>query len=319
MPISIQLGENFYCYAFAGLTPSGELNQVEVAPKVWASKGLPVVPGEHWERWMGELAFRGLHTSLVLTATALQPAAGVVFNDELKRKLEILFLGILLQGVPDCRESYLIAGANETGDADARQFGRARAFYTTAGLRPLRVGIAELNRAAELAIALSSINRAGEEWRRLRRGIDALFDGIGEPRWQDGRLHDFVRCLEALILPEPGRTKTQFIHRAQTFAIANDAAREALEQMYDVRSQVEHLNHPLDPLPGATVKAREELLYRRTRQADELARFALRNVLDHQQLIETFKREDTIDAFWKQPDHLRAASWGPRLDLSSIQ
>ena len=310
MPISINARENFYCYAFAGLRPSEQLNQVEIAPKVWASNGLPVVPGEHWARWMGELAFRGLDTSLVLTATALQPNVGIVVNEELKRKVELVFLGLVLQGVPDYRESYLIAGANETGVADARHFGRGQGFYTTAGLPPLRVGLAQLNRAAQLGAALTSINRPGEDWRRLRRGIDALSEGFGEWKWQDGRLHNFVRCLEAFILPEPGRTKSQFVDRVQTIAIANDATREALEQMFDIRSQVEHLNHPLDPLPGVTLEAKEQLLYRRARQADELARFAIRTVLDDLKLIETYKSDAYNRCFLEAAESLKGRSLG---------
>jgi hypothetical protein len=254
-----------------------------------------------------------------LTATAAQASQGVVANEELKLKVELAFFGLVLQGVPDYRGSYLIAGANQSGEADARQFSPGRNLYNTAGLRPLRVGLAQLNRAADLAAAAASINSVGEDWRRLRRGIDALFDGLSKPRWQDGRLHNFVRCLEAFILPEQGRTKSQFVDRAQTIAKASDPTKAALEQMYDVRSQVEHLQHPLEPLPGATLRAKEQLVFLRTRQAEELARFAIRTVLDDPKLINTFKDDGGIDAFWKQPNHLRTAAWGPRFDLSSVQ
>ncbi len=57
---------------------------IEIAPRLWASKGLPVRPGEHWERWLGELAFRPLRAALVLTATANTP--GLVINTELRDK-----------------------------------------------------------------------------------------------------------------------------------------------------------------------------------------------------------------------------------------
>lgn len=171
------------------------LGGVEIAPKVWAGRGLPVVPGEHWEKWLGELPFRDIRTGLVLTATAPQPGPGHFINPELKRQVDYLAFGLILQGVPNYRESFLIAGANETGEPDARQFGRARVFYPARDLRPLSVGQPELKRAVFLAEKLKSVDNKGHDWRRLRRAIDALTKGSEEPYLQDERIHQFVRSL----------------------------------------------------------------------------------------------------------------------------
>jgi hypothetical protein len=142
--------------------------------------------------------------------------------------------------------------------------------------------------------------------------------GSTEPKLQDDRLHQFVRCMEGLILPDQGSTRSQFVHRAQTFALANEAATVALGQIYDIRSKVEHLHYPLSLIPGNTVKEKEDLLYRRVRQADALARFAVRHVLESEALTEAFKTDENIDAFWHQPDGDRVARWGDRLDLDLI-
>lgn len=316
--VSIQRGENFCCQTFGDLRAEDFSNEPEFAPRVWASKGLPVIPGEHWERWLGELSFQSLRDSLVLTVTCPQPERGHVVDEGLKRKLDCLTFGILLQGVPRYRESFLISGANESGEADARQFSRARVFYPSWKLRRLVVGRAELDRAVRLAASLESINREGEDWRRLRRAVDSLMKGSTEPKLQDDRLHQFVRCMEGLILPDQGSTRSQFVHRAQTFALANDAATVALGQIYDVRSKVEHLHHPLSLIPGNALKEKEDPLYRRVRQADALARFAVRHVLESDALIEAFKSDENIDAFWHQPDGERVARWGDRLDLDLI-
>ena len=87
--------------------------RLEIAPKVWVGRGLPVVAGEHWQKWLGELLFREIRTGLVLTATAPQPGTGHFVNFELKRKLDHLAYGLILQRVPDYRESLLNVGANE--------------------------------------------------------------------------------------------------------------------------------------------------------------------------------------------------------------
>lgn len=276
MSVSIKKGENFYCQTFAGLWVPDEISAgLEITPKVWVGRGLPVVPGEHWEKWLGELPFRDMRMGLVLTATAPQPGVGHFVNFELKRKLDHLTYGLILQGVPDYRESFLIAGANETGEPDARQFGRARVFYPARGAEPLRIGPSELKRAVFLAAKLESIDLKGDDWRRLRRAIDALTKGSSEPHLQDERIHQFVRSLEGLIQPEIGKTRAQFVRRSMTFSRANRDPSEALGQIFDIRSMVEHLHNALDPLPGGTNAEKEILLYRRARQVDQLARFAI--------------------------------------------
>jgi hypothetical protein len=114
MPVSINRGENFYCQTFSGVyVPDSIADGVEIASKVWAARGLPVVPGDHWEKWLGELASRDIRTGLVLTTTTPQPERGHVVNLELKRRLNHLAYGLIFQGVPDYRESFLIGGANE--------------------------------------------------------------------------------------------------------------------------------------------------------------------------------------------------------------
>jgi hypothetical protein len=232
--------------------------------------------------------------------------------------LDHLSFGLLLQGVPAYRESFLIAGANESGVAEVRQFGRARVFVPSRDLPPLFVGHEELKRALRLADRMAEFDFTGEEWRRLRRGIDALMDGLEEWRYQDARLHEFVRSLEALVLPRQGRSERDFVHRAQTFALASPETQTALTQVYKIRSQVEHLHNALDCLPGTTKEAKEALLYRRGRQLDVLARFSLVRVLEDDTLTLIFKTDADIEAFWKHSDKDRAAIWGGRFDLESV-
>ena len=319
MSISINRGENFYCQTFGGLSVPDEISAgLEIAPKVWASRGLPVVPGEHWEKWLGELPFRDIRTGLVLTATAPQPGAGHFVNAELKRQLDHLAFGLILQEVPDYRESFLIAGANEIGEPDARQFGRARVFYPARNAKPLRVSKSELKRAVFLAAKLDNIDLKGHDWRRLRRSIDALTKGSAEPHLQDERIHQFVRSLEGLILPKIGKTRAQFIRRSLTFVTANRDPSEALGQIFDVRSKVEHLHNALDALPGATSQEKENLLYRRARQVDRLARFAISRILENDTLRGIFRTDAGIAGFWQKRDDERAQLWGGRLDLDAI-
>jgi hypothetical protein len=91
-----------------------------------------------------------------------------------------------------------------------------------------------------------------------------------------------------------------------------------LEPIYDIRSKVERLHSPLSLISGNSVKEKEDLLYRRVRQADSLARFAARHVLGSEALTEAFKTDENIDAFWHEPDGERTKRWGERLDLEAV-
>jgi hypothetical protein len=68
-----------------------------------------------------------------------------------------------VQGAPNYRESFLIAGASETGEPDAGQFGRARVFYPARDLKPLSVSQSELKRAVFLAEKLKSLDDKGHD------------------------------------------------------------------------------------------------------------------------------------------------------------
>ncbi len=110
--------------------------------------------------------------------------------------------------------------------------------------------------------------------------------------------------------PRIGGSRNDFAHRGQTQALNNADTREVLLQLYDLRSYVEHLNVPTDALPpGGTEHQRRELVNRRTRQADTLARFTFLRILESSALLDAFRTDDQIDAFW-QTEHGRGFGCG---------
>jgi hypothetical protein len=316
--VPIEVGEIFDCLACSPISPIFD-DDVQLRERVWASSGLPVAPKEHWEKWIGTLAFDSLRRSLVLTVTAKQPKPGIVFLEALRRQLYRLQYALNLLGICGYDEAFYIAGANEKGTAEVRQFGRIRrTFYRSRDMPSTPFGLDELRRAVPLSERMEIIDKEGASWRRFRRGIDSLNDGLTERSLQDSRIHQFVRVLEGLILPEQGKSTKQFVHRCQTFALASEDTKVALEQAYNIRSQVEHLHNALDVLPGSSVEEKEQTLYHRARQMDHLARFALARVLESDALLDIFRQDSSIEAFWKKPDDERLKIWGTRLDLAKI-
>jgi hypothetical protein len=319
MAVSIKVGENFDCLVCAPFSPRFG-GHAQLGEGLWASDGLPVALAEHWEKWLGTLIIESLRRSLVLTVTGKQPKPGIVYQEALRRRLYRLQYALSLLGICGYDEAFYIAGANEKGVPEVRQFGRIRrTFYLSRGMPTVPFGLEELNRAVRLAERMLIVDKKGPEWRRLRRGIDALNLGLSERDLQDARLHQFVRVLEALVLPEQGRSKNQFAHRCQTFTLANTYAKEALSEAYEIRSKMEHLHSAIDGVSGTgTEEEKEETLYQRARQMDQLARFAITRVLESDTLLAIFKADATIEEFWKKSDDERIAIWGERLDLEAV-
>jgi hypothetical protein len=153
------------------------------------------------------------------------------------------------------------------------------------------------------------------EFQRSSRGMNILFNGLQQKAGQD-RLRQFVRSLEALILPDAGRTEKQFTHRYQIFARAGDDTRALLLEAFAMRSDTEHL-HPWErAVQGYPANQREDACWQRTRQIDHLACDAYSRLLRDGALRDHFRTDAAISTFWKVPDDQRRALWGKPLDIA---
>ncbi len=144
--------------------------------------------------------------------------------------------------------------------------------------------------------------------------LNALFNGLKQAG-QD-RLHQFVRSLEALILPDIGKTEKQFAYRCQTFARAGDDTRTLLLEAFDMRSDTEHLSPWEEAVQKYPADQREDVCWHRTRQIEHLACDAYSRLLRDAALRAHFRTEAAIATFWKLPDDQRRTLWGKPLDIT---
>ena len=318
--MNINSNEKFSAYCFVNFSVSPQVpDNLELGNGLWVLSRVPIEISDHWRAGLGSWKLEDIERCSFVLATTVPSQAPQNFDHEnmdLIRRLKHLLYGLLLQGVPYYETGFSFSGANVDGDIQIRDFGELPDYVSSFDLPCLRVGITEIKCATYLAEQLEPIGQVGEDGARLRRGLKALFRGSEETEGGD-RLHQFVRALEALVKPDIGNTKTQFTHRAQTFALAGLETRNTLLQIFDIRSQVEHMHSPLNALDG-TEEERIALANRRTRQADMLSRFAFSHLLKSEQLSEIFRTDINIEAFWRIKDHDRVLIWGDRLDLIKI-
>ncbi len=159
-----------------------------------------------------------------------------------------------------------------------------------------------------LRAGVTAMDADKTQFRRVIRGLNTLFNGLKETG-QD-RLHQFVRALEALILPDIGRTEKQFVHRCQTFARAGDDTRALLVEAFAMRSDTEHLNPWDEAVQSYPADQREDVCWHRTRQIEHLASDAYSRLLRDAALRQHFETEAAIAAFWKLPDDQEARAMG---------
>ena len=308
MPMRIAPGEKFACFAFTFYGVADNVpEELQVGPRLWAVRKLDL-----------ELdALRDANFALYTTMPSSKPKS-LDNENRLVETLNHFLYGILLQGVPAYGRGFSLTGADVAGEINVRQCSDLKDYRPSFGLPPFRLGVDELRRAAGLIDRLRGVDTGGADWGRLRRGLKVLFDGTLMPNKDGDRLHQFVRAVEALVKPEPEKTRNQFAHRiSQTFTLASDETRAILLQLFDLRSYVEHMHWVIDALEGEEA-GRIATVNRGTRQIDVLARAALLRVMQSDALMDAFRSDATIDAFWRMGDDERVGLWGQRLDIRTV-
>jgi len=308
MPMRIAPGEKFACFAFTFYGVADDVpEELQVGPRLWAVRKLEL-----------ELdALRDANFALYTTMPSSKPKS-LDEENQLVETLNHFLYGILLQGVPAYGRGFSLTGADVAGEINVRQCSDLKDYRPSFGMPPFRLGVDELRRAAGLIDRLRGVDTGGADWGRLRRGLKVLFDGTLMPNKDGDRLHQFVRAVEALVKPEPEKTRNQFAHRiSQTFTLANDETRAILLQLFDLRSYVEHMHWVIDALEGEEA-GRIATVNRGTRQIDVLARAALLRVMQSDALMDAFRSDATIDAFWRMGDDERVGLWGQRLDIRTV-
>jgi hypothetical protein len=212
-------------------------------------------------------------------------------------------------------------GQRLKADLDSlRQMSEFPMFYPTRGSTRVPVNIERLEKAASLQQILAHMETFPDAFKRFKKGWQASMEGLQKHTGAQ-RIHQFVRALEALIMPRIGKTKNDFVHRCQTFAKASQNTRQTLEQAFDLRSMEEHLNEwdTAGSLPNDTRENTEILALHRTRQMEQLMRFAYTRILEDATLREHFSTETKQQAFWSLQDGQRTNLWGKQLDLTLIK
>lgn len=295
-----------------------------LGPAFQLSDGTRVMPGVPvpdigiWKEWIGSIRAERLgKVNLVLFVE--EPSTSPEIVDAVHKRLgdglsRLFYFAHLRSGI-ECESGDLLLGSSAGGTPEIRQMSQFATFYQSKSYRRAPVTTAWLEDAVALRAGVMAMDANKPEFRRVIRGLNTLFKGLQETG-QD-RLHQFVRSLEALILPDIGKTEKQFAHRCQTFARAGDDTRALLLEAFAMRSDTEHL-HPWDEaVQNYPADQRENVCWHRTRQIEHLACDAYSRLLRDAALRTHFRTDAAIADFWKLPDDQRRTLWGKPLDIAA--
>ena len=291
-----------------------------LAGNTWLLTKIPMDIDTGWKDWIGSLRYKSLTASNLIMIDSETTSNPEVLDGQhlnLENKVSYLFYMLQLSGVLEYSEANIIVGSFYDGKFDLRRMSKLPKFFFTRGYIPQPVKINSLESAVGLQKGFEQIESDKDAFTKVKRGLRTLMDGLKEKNGED-RIHEFVRSLEALILPEIGRTKRQFVHRCQTFAKASARSKKILEEAFELRSMTEHLNSWEKALESYPSAEREEIALLRTRQIENLACFSFARLLESESIRHYFSSEQEMEGFWALADDRRRQLWGNQADLEMI-
>ena len=176
---------------------------------------LPFVLSDSWHKSLGELRAEQLKRSTVVVL-------GRNNSDATAHYLNVLFGSLWLVASLEYEGATLLTGQVIHGELVIKTMTDMNDLRPTRGTAREELTVSHITRVLPVVSVIDALKES-----RFQRGLQVLMDGLEEFHGQE-RLHQFVRSLEALILPEKGATARQFVHRCQLFAhIDSDDLSEA--------------------------------------------------------------------------------------------
>ncbi len=320
MPFPLPIGHKFACIALdnAGVD-RGLRDPIDCGDGIWAIFEPPFALDDAWRQWLGSIQAEHLtRSSLVCFAhqASANPAVLDNENKQLEQRALSLFYALFLVDVFHHDGGLILSGANVDGRAGVRSVSQLEPHYRPNGVSTVRIDRAFLLKAACVAMGIRAVHGGGQH-ERLRRGFHAWVRAVQE-LYGDERLHQFVRATEALVKPQIGRSRRQFVHRSQLFSGNTRNSVALLEELYELRNNAEHLHRLDHVLASNRENERERIALRRAYQAQLLASHVYERIFSDQQLQRLFATDAGIDAFWATPWPQQVQTWGVPIDLDAL-
>lgn len=319
---TIKETHKFGCLSISTWVSNDLKESLNIDENIWFLFSPPFTMSETWKKWLGTIkAEKFLENAffIIITKASENISNANDENTALETKIRQIYNSLLLHGVARSAGNdygFLLTGSNDGQEIDIKTYELLYPYYNITNARPKYIDKETITSALRLSEIIGDIYKTPATYVRFKRGFNKYFQGLREPLGGD-KLHQFVRAVEAIIKPEIGRTKRQFIHRCQTFLDRSQITSDLLGEIFDLRSNIEHLNDFTDTLSNYDAKDRENIALRRAFQAELLAEHVYSRIIESPILLKFFENDDDIQSFWDKQDHERISLWGKQLDIEA--
>lgn len=304
-------------YALIGLEVKfdEDLPLTQLTPNHWAMADPRFSIPEHWRGWLGSMRTEELESCNLFLISKMASTAPDVLDGEnqiLSRCVSHFYTGLLLSSIfAPSHRPVLLTGSRRDGQTGIR----SQSDFETPIPHSIRhypsLLKSEIEEAARLAAALEAVvaDTSRSNWRFFR--ALTLYVETRSLRDNMERLHQYCRCIEGLIMAEPGKALKQFKSRTELFI--GPRHHDLMGEMYEVRSAVEHL-HEHRYLEKFDREVRLGLL-RKEVVAEHIARTTLARIAGNDAILQHFANSTALEAFWALTPQERREIWGDPINL----
>ena len=268
-----------------------------------------------WQEWLGSIRAKEVEGCNLFLLSKLASSTPDILdgeNERVTQRVWNFYVGLLLASTfAPAHKPVILTGSRRAQEIDIRQQQDLDSPVPCL-FRPYPpVEPGDIRLAAQLGENLETLAAtplSGGHW-RLFRTLHVYTEARTTKDILD-RLHQYCRCIDGLILPDAGQTKRQFKSRTELFIGPRHHA--MMDEIYDVRSAVEHLheNRYLESFDRAT---RLDLL-KKEAIAEYIARTVLARILCHNALWPHFANTSALAKFWALTAIERGQIWGDPID-----
>ena len=294
-------------------------NQGHLADDLWFSRQLPFDLSPTWIEWLGTVKANVMKKAslfLISKGPSSRPDILDAENEFHRRRVSSLYWSLILSSFIYCyRTPFTIIGAARTPDLEiVRSVGEFRQPHVVSWMDQEAIDLKRLQRAAQYAATIPDFE-GSNRFDRFGRIMRAFYDGVISHHPPDS-LHQFVRCVEGFLYPDPGKSTKQF--KSRTELLLGHGFHDFVGELYEIRNAVEHLHDPMSVMKAVTERERRVTLFVRAAQAEALARYCIQKLLDNPTLRTHFETDAAIKAFWTMSQDEKRKLWGSPLNINTI-
>jgi hypothetical protein len=274
----------------------------------WTDQALDVPT--HWCEWLGSIRTKQIENCNLVLLSKLHSQAPEVLDGEnqlLQRRVWGFYQGLLLSSTfTPSHPPILLTGSCTNGEIGVRQ----ESGLDIPSLNLFRhyppILLSEIVRAASIAGSIEdliAVPPAGGAW-RIFRALSVYIGARAEQQLLD-RLHQYCRCIDGLILSDPGSGLKQFKSRTELFI--GPRHHDLMGKLYAIRSDIEHL-HEHKYLETFDRETRLDLAQKEA-IAEHIARNCLAHIIESPALWPHFGSTAALGPFWKLDPAERQRLW----------